>query len=79
MILPAKVAASPKATRTVSCISPRGSIWMPTWSRIIPPRTTIAAMINWAIFWGLSFIRVFQIRCKSSIKKRSHQKSGLAR
>ena len=46
MIEPAKVATSPKATRTVSWITPCGAMSMPTKRRISPPMESIAAVTS---------------------------------
>ena len=78
MIAPAKVATSPKATRIVSCISPCGASRAPRYSRPIPAKVSAAAMMSCAIFSGDLFISVFEIRCKSSTKKRDLQKTGVS-
>ena len=78
MIDPANVAASPKATSTVSCISPAGSYLMPTNRSATPLSTTIAAMINWIIFACLSFI-VFKSGAKVVQKNEATKKWGSVR
>ena len=85
---PANVATSPKATRRDSWICPCGSMIMPVKSNASPPMDRIAAvmscMIRSFIFLVITGRKnvpemhdVFEIRCKSSTKKRSHQKMGL--
>ena len=71
IIEPAKVATSPNATRSVSWICPCGSMSTPVKRSASPPMERTAAVISCMI---RSFIYViFEIRCKSTTKKRSHQ------
>ncbi len=71
IIEPAKVATSPNATRSVSWISPCGSMSTPVKRSASPPIERTAAVISCMM---RSFICViFEIRCKGTTKKRSHQ------
>ena len=75
--LPEKVRTSPQATRTVSWISPCGSIYNPQKRSTIPMIAKMAAVKS--CMFAFIFISVFKIRCKSSTKKRSHQESDFAK
>ena len=60
---PEKVATSPNATRSDSCICPCGSIKTPQKRSISPPKLKIAAVINW--IFGFMILKIL---CKDTHK-----------